>query len=65
MSFKNQKLLAEAKTARAEYMRGEITLEEARAKIAPYEAKFNEVSAKVAKRFGVKPQKFNRTAFLR
>ena len=51
--------------AKALYNKGLITREEAQEMIQPYKSKFEETSKRLAKKYGMKPQKFSFVAFMR
>ena len=61
----NEELRMEAEQARAEYRRGLITREEAKKRIDPFKVAFEAKSKELAKKYGLRAQKFSLTAYLR
>ena len=55
----------QAEQARAEYRRGMITREEAKKRIDPFKVAFEAKSKELAKKYGLRAQKFSLTAYLR
>lgn len=58
-------LRMQAEQARAEYRRGMITREEAKKRIDPFKVAFEAKSKELAKKYGLRAQKFSLTAYLR
>lgn len=58
-------LRMQAEQARAEYRRGMITREEAKKRIDPFKVAFEAKSKDLAKKYGLRAQKFSLTAYLR
>ena len=58
-------LRMQAEQARAEYRRGMITREEAKKRIYPFKVAFEAKSKELAKKYGLRAQKFSLTAYLR
>lgn len=58
-------LRMQAEQARAEYRRGMITREEAKKRIDPFKIAFEAKSKELAKKYGLRAQKFSLTAYLR
>ncbi|MBR4476828.1 MAG: hypothetical protein IKO87_04760 [Kiritimatiellae bacterium] len=58
-------LRMQAEQARAEYRRGMITREEAKKRIDPFKVAFEAKSKELAKKYGIRAQKFSLTAYLR
>lgn len=58
-------LRMQAEQARAEYRRGMITREEAKKRIDPFKVAFETKSKELAKKYGLRAQKFSLTAYLR
>jgi hypothetical protein len=58
-------LRMEAEQARAEYRKGLISREEAKKRIDPFRVAFEAKAKELAKKYGVRPQKFSLTAYLR
>lgn len=54
-----------AEAIRYEYRTGKIDLKEARKQLKPFIDRFNKKSVELAKKYNVKPQKFNINAFMR
>ena len=61
----NDALRMEAEQARAEYRRGIISREEAKRRIEPFRVAFEAKSKELAKKYGLRAQKFSLTAYLR
>lgn len=58
-------LRMEAEQARAEYHKGMISREEAKRRIDPFRVAFEAKSKELAKKYGLRAQKFSLTAYLR
>ena len=58
-------LRMQAEQARAEYRRGMITREEAKKRIDPFKVASEAKSKELAKKYGLRAQKFSLTAYLR
>lgn len=58
-------LYKKALTIKVLYNSGQLTREEAKTEIKPYEIYFNETAKKLAKKYNKNPQKFSFNSFMR